>query len=212
MSTNNVRFFPFLLVLCFYGQTVQAQTIKGKVLDIESGLPLAGAVVRASGNPEISNTYQLTNQQGLFKLMISRICDSLQVSFLGYQTVMLQRPFADSLIIKLRKTRESLNAAIVAATKVTVAGDTIRYNVNALKRKEDVVLSDMLSRIPGVEVDKQGFVKYNGVRINRFYVEGKDVLENNYNLVVNHKDYIVSYSCFGSNILPEVEVFALEEE
>lgn len=37
-------------------------------------------------------------------------------------------------------------------------------------------------------------------------------LENNYNLVVNHKDYIVSYSCFGSNILPEVEVFALEEE
>ena len=186
LSTNNVRFFSFLLVLCFYGQTVQAQTIKGKVLDIESGLPLAGAVVRASGNPEISNTYQLTNQQGLFKLTISRICDSLQVSFLGYQTVMLQRPFADSLIIKLRKTRESLNAAIVVATKVTVAGDTIRYNVNALKRKEDVVLSDMLSRIPGVEVDKQGFVKYNGVRINRFYVEGKDVLENNYNLATRN--------------------------
>lgn len=36
-------------------------------------------------------------------------------------------------------------------------------------------------------------------------------LENNYDLVVNHKDYIVSYSCFGSNILPEVEVFALED-
>lgn len=37
-------------------------------------------------------------------------------------------------------------------------------------------------------------------------------LENNYNLVVNHKDYIVSYSCFASNIMPEIEVFTIDED
>ena len=37
-------------------------------------------------------------------------------------------------------------------------------------------------------------------------------LENKYKLVVNRKDYIVSYSCIGSNILPEVEVFSRDEQ
>ena len=37
-------------------------------------------------------------------------------------------------------------------------------------------------------------------------------LENKYNLVVNHKDYIVTYSCFASNIMPEIEVFTIEED
>lgn len=186
LSINKVKGFFFLYVLCLCGQIVHAQTIKGRVLDIESGLPLAGAVVWTSGKNEMSNTYQLTDQQGLFYLTIPHTCDTLQVSFLGYQTVMLQRPFSNVVTIQLRRTHESLKAAIVEAAKVLVAGDTIRYNVNALKRREDVVLSDMLSRIPGVEIDKQGFVKYNGVPINRFYVEGKDVLENNYNLATRN--------------------------
>ena len=37
-------------------------------------------------------------------------------------------------------------------------------------------------------------------------------LENKYNLVVNHTDYIVTYSCFASNIMPEIEVFTIEDE
>lgn len=36
-------------------------------------------------------------------------------------------------------------------------------------------------------------------------------LENNYNVVVNRNDYIVAYSCFASNMMPEVEVFARDE-
>ena len=32
-------------------------------------------------------------------------------------------------------------------------------------------------------------------------------LENKYNLVINHSEYIVTYTCFAANIMPEIEVY-----
>ena len=33
-------------------------------------------------------------------------------------------------------------------------------------------------------------------------------LENEYNVVVNRNEYIVTYTCFASNLKPQIEVFA----
>ena len=43
--------------------------------------------------------------------------------------------------------------------------------------------------------------------IEGFYPPDIAYLENNYGLVVNHDKYVVSYSVFASNIMPEIEVF-----
>ena len=36
-------------------------------------------------------------------------------------------------------------------------------------------------------------------------------LEHNYGLVVNHNRYIVTYTCFASNVMPRVEVFSRDD-
>ena len=38
------------------------------------------------------------------------------------------------------------------------------------------------------------------------YPESVDYLEQNYGLYINHKRYIVSYSAFASNVMPDVQV------
>lgn len=38
------------------------------------------------------------------------------------------------------------------------------------------------------------------------YPESVDYLEQNYGLHINHKHYIVSYSAFASNVMPDVQV------
>lgn len=43
--------------------------------------------------------------------------------------------------------------------------------------------------------------------IEGFYPPDIEYLENNYGLLVDHDKYIISYSVFASNIMPEVEVF-----
>ncbi len=57
---------------------------------------------------------------------------------------------------------------------VEVNGDTLEFNTESFKTKPNAVVEDMLKKMPGIEVDKDGTVTVNGKRINRVLVDGKD--------------------------------------
>lgn len=44
--------------------------------------------------------------------------------------------------------------------------------------------------------------------IEGFYPPNIEYLENNYGLVVDYDKYVISYSVFASNIMPEIDVFS----
>lgn len=175
-----------ILVVIFLSYQSKAQTIKGIVRQAGDGEILIGAIIKAVSHSGEVLKYGVSDQDGGFEMELPAGTDTLKISLLGYTEVIYVSPFQKEYDAQLRQNFRQIQEAVVTAAKVIVAGDTIRYNVNALKRKEDIVLSDVLSRIPGIEVDNLGFVKYNGLQINRFYVEGKDVLENNYNLATQN--------------------------
>lgn len=43
--------------------------------------------------------------------------------------------------------------------------------------------------------------------IEGYYPPNIEYLENNYGIVVDHNKYVINYSVFASNIMPEIEVF-----
>lgn len=43
--------------------------------------------------------------------------------------------------------------------------------------------------------------------IEGYYPPNLEYLENNYGLVVDHDKYIISYSVFASNIMPQIGIF-----
>lgn len=57
---------------------------------------------------------------------------------------------------------------------VVVNGDTLEFNAENFATKPNAVVEDMLKKMPGVEVDKDGNIRVNGKRINRVLVNGKD--------------------------------------
>jgi hypothetical protein len=57
---------------------------------------------------------------------------------------------------------------------VQVNGDTLEFNAEAFKTKLNAVVEDMLKKMPGVEVAKDGTIRVNGQRISRVYVNGKE--------------------------------------
>ena len=179
-----VRFLCFAALLAT--SPAFSQTIRGSVFSAQDGKPLAGAIVRMTDKTGRTGVYRFTDRNGEFNLIIPDGQDTLKVSLLGYREQAFLRPFQDHYQIRLEAVEERIREAVVTAQKVMEAGDTIRYNVNALKRREDVVLGDLLKRIPGIELDDRGYVKYNGLAVNRFYIEGKDILENNYNLATRN--------------------------
>ncbi len=106
----------------------------------------------------------------------------LQVSYLGYEptTVVLDEFLLqeDSLIIELKGYAVPLREVTVEAKRlsIVVSGDTVNYDASAFKAEGDQTLGDVLKRMPGIEVTKEGEINYNGKKVDKLLVEGLDIL------------------------------------
>lgn len=82
----------------------------------------------------------------------------------------------------------NLEEVVVKAKKVRQQGDTISFTASSYIKKDDKVLEDLLKKMPGIEVTSDGQVKYNGQWINEFYIEGSDLLGDNYSVATKNID------------------------
>lgn len=89
----------------------------------------------------------------------------------------------DSIIKSLK-----LKEVVVKAKKIRQSGDTISYAASSYISKDDKVLADLLRKMPGVEVIGNGQIKYNGQWVNEFYIEGADMLGDNYGEATKNLD------------------------
>ena len=71
------------------------------------------------------------------------------------------------------------------SNKIGQRGDTITYNVASFANKQDRTIGDVLKKMPGIEVKEDGKIYYNGRGINKFYIEGRDLLEGRYGIATN---------------------------
>jgi hypothetical protein len=60
--------------------------------------------------------------------------------------------------------------------------------VNSFSKEQDRSIGDVLKRMPGIEVP-DGKILYQGKAINKYYIEGLDLLEGKYNLANDNLPY-----------------------
>ncbi len=176
-------FTLFLAIILGYTGFSQVNgTVKGKVLDTLAKQNLADATVSIL-NPKDSTpvTYAITDKVGSFEIKnLDTGLYRLLVSFQGYRsfskTFMISKefPVADFPSIYLDKTSVLLQEVVVSAPPITVKKDTVEFNASAFKTKPNSTAEDLLKKIPGVQVDKDGNVKAQGEDIQKVYVDGKE--------------------------------------
>ena len=66
--------------------------------------------------------------------------------------------------------------------KIWGGNDTVNYVVDAFRDTTDIVIADVLKKMPGIEVKDDGKVEYKGKPISKFYIENMDMLQGRYNL------------------------------
>lgn len=187
-----MRLFYLWILIFGFGTQLSAQTLQitGTVTDKTSGKPLAGVLVtlRPSGENKIVKFAQ-TTAQGKFEISVSSFPENhiLHFSMMGFapQTVPLKQG-QDVYNIRLSERATELKEVIVKAPSIHQRGDTITYVVSSFADAQDKSLADVLKKMPGIEVDKSGSIKYNGVSINKFYIEGKDMLGGRYGIATNN--------------------------
>lgn len=165
-------------------------TIRGTVSGGEGTLPGAVVVCLRKGQTEMSYTeYTLTDAQGRFVLKLNSPPakgDSIRVSMLGYLTATLPVAHTGDMDIRLSDDVIQLREVIVRAPKVRWAGDTVKFNVQSFIEAQDKSISDVLKRMPGIEVRDNGDIHYNGEPIGNLYIEGSDLLGGRYSLLTSN--------------------------
>ena len=64
------------------------------------------------------------------------------------------------------------------APPVTLVGDTVQYNAGSFKTQPNANVEDLLKKLPGVKVEKDGTVKAQGEKVQKVLVDGKEFFGN----------------------------------
>ncbi|NII25921.1 TonB-dependent receptor [Pseudoflavitalea sp. X16] len=174
--------------LLFYTSTTAQVRLEGKVRDT-SGNPIPDvsvSIVKKSNGAGI--LFTKTDQAGKYVLTVENTGEVtglfIKVTAIGYQKAEKNiLPSVLSYDFVLTIDPKLLNEVVVKnkGPIVTQKGDTLNFRVADFAGKNDRMIADVLQKIPGIEVDKNGKIKYNGRYINNFFIEGDDLLADKYN-------------------------------
>lgn len=180
---------PILLFTLFIGVTVtlraQSSTyaVKGVIVDSAQGSPLVMATVYMKDlRDSILLGYALTDTKGAFEVKdIPRDSAArFRIFYTGYShyTRILKAVTPD--VVDLGRIPLSMNAHELGTVTVTgekppiaIRGDTIEFNASSFKTRPNSVLSDLLKKLPGVDVDENGKVTANGKPVDKIMLDGK---------------------------------------
>ncbi|HMG11448.1 MAG TPA: carboxypeptidase regulatory-like domain-containing protein, partial [Mucilaginibacter sp.] len=167
----------FLLYLNTYAQS--GREVSGTVQD-STGVTLPGTTVQLLTGTD--STTVITNAKGGFVFNPVKTNQfSLVIRSIGYRA--LKRRFildADNKPVMLApiilKTETyMLNTVTIAdVNPVKLKEDTIEFNADAYKVRDNAPVEDVLKKLPGVDVDKDGNVTAQGKSVTKVRVNGKD--------------------------------------
>lgn len=101
--------------------------------------------------------------------------------------------------LALNKSYRTLAEVVVTdETPIKVKGDTVAYNAGAFKTKPNATVEDLLKKLPGVQVEKDGTVKAQGESVQKIYVDGKEFFGNDPKLATKN---------LAADMIDQVEVY-----
>lgn len=175
-----------LWLIIFITNTIYSQTIiKGNITDSDNKTISNSSVLIQKKTTDDVIAYAISDSKGFYSITFSSSYEevNIQVRCMGYETITETiKNISQNKNFKLNEKSFELKEVIVKASPITQKGDTIKYSVNAFSKEQDRSIGDVLKRMPGIEVLSDGKILYQGRPINKYYIEGLDLLEGKYNL------------------------------
>ncbi|MBE2231810.1 MAG: TonB-dependent receptor [Chitinophagaceae bacterium] len=181
------KIFTLSLILLAFVSGIRAQkadgSIRGKLMDTTAKQAVADATVTIllAKDSSLAN-FTLSNKQGVFEVKGLLPGDyRLVISSKGYEEVKKNFSIttAEKLIdfgnLSLLKDYKMLEGVTISTeSPIQVKNDTIQFNTSGFKTQPNATLEDLLKKIPGLEVDKEGTVKAQGEQVQKVLVDGKE--------------------------------------
>ncbi len=179
---NKILLFSLLFCLLSASAWAQKMSIRG-VLQDSLSQPLEFATVMLLNKTDSSLiNFGRSNIQGAFELKNINANDYiLKITFVGFQNYVRainsnDAPLLDLGVITMKSDSRLLKDIVIEGEKnpITIKRDTIEFNAGSFATKPNATVEDLLKRLPGVEVERDGTVKVQGETVQRVLVEGKE--------------------------------------
>ncbi|GEM68030.1 TonB-dependent receptor [Sphingobacterium mizutaii NBRC 14946 = DSM 11724] len=215
-----MKVYTILLLLfiffCEFGAKAQTNMKKNKGLSLSGslhdstrniGIEAASVAVYKQGVDKI-HSVALSSRSGRFILenLPPNTSFRLQVNSMGYNLFEQEIVMRDSSVDlgRLYLFPQSYEIEMVEIlSPVRLNGDTIEFNADAFQLDSNAVAGDLLTKLPGITIWGDNEITYNGKKINKLYVNGKEFFSTNMNLALQN---------LPKNIINKVQIFDTDRD
>ncbi|HTM97247.1 MAG TPA: outer membrane beta-barrel protein [Pedobacter sp.] len=179
-----------MLLTISFSAIAQQKTgsLKGKAIDEKTKKPVE-FVSFAIKNVKDSTVTAMgaTTTEGLFTakgLPFGQY--KFYLALIGYKPILklfevtAEKSSIDFGDVTMQEAAITLNSVLIKGDllPMIIKKDTIEFNPAAFKTQADASLEDALKAMPGMEVDQEGKITFNGKKIDKVLVDGKDFFGN----------------------------------
>lgn len=180
---NTKRLISILLILFCFQMAMAQNSINGNIRDAKTDQPLANVTIVLMRSDSTIIHYAYSEEDGRFDLKQSSEGVWIRLSIIGYKSI--QQKYSEipsDFIFRMNPEVFKLREVRVTTERIREDGDTLTYLVSGFKMIQDRSIGDVLKKMPGIEVNESGLIKFEGKPINRFYVEGLNLLDKRYQI------------------------------
>lgn len=202
-----------LILASLFSNIIFSQTLKGKVQNTLKEPISANILIKNSEYKNLISEFFKTDDNGDFTVVLEENYNKIyfEITAMGYEKI------ADSIISPSKNRTYNLNyilnekitelqEIIVSQEKFEIEGDTIFFNPRSYKDGTEKKVEDLIKKLPGMEVEENGTIKYRGKNVTSVQLEGDDLFGYNYamgtrNISVDMVEQVQAIDNYSANPL-----------
>lgn len=179
---HKYTFFCICFLLSGFASLGQKSVVSGIVADkaTQAGIGNATVTLKKTGETSAGNTVTADSKGEFSFLGIDYGQYTLNISAVGYsqlQSIIDINASVSKIAMQLleKDTKSMENLTVVAkAAAVSQKDDTTQFSAAQFKVNPDATTEDLIKKMPGITVDKNGTVTAQGEQVKKVTVDGKD--------------------------------------
>ena len=186
---KTITTFILLFSLFSFSQEI---TIKGIIKDNKNrGIQNASVSILDESDDFLG--YAFTDENGFYSISFEKPKNEtikIEISCLGYKKItQIINSTNQNQNYQLEEKIESLQEVVVESSKkIRINQDTTYIKVASFGNKTEQTVEDILKKLPGIEVLKDGSIKAHGKTIDKLLIEGEDIFDKNYKMLSKNLD------------------------
>jgi len=184
-----------MLFMAAGGAFAQHATIKGSVADTSSKENLSNAVISIlRAKDSVLYKFTRSNTQGKFSIgNLPAGKFILLVTYPKYADYVEQLELSDTSVVTFSKISLILKAKLLEEvvikqkiSAIKIKGDTTEFTADSFHVQANATVEDLLKKLPGIQVDKNGKITAQGETVQKVLVDGEEFFGDDPTLVTQN--------------------------